>query len=283
MSRFSTLVAALTVLLSLTAAWAGKPTVLVINSYHADYPWVVSHNRALREKLEDRVNLVFFCMDTKRTPEEEHQGQAEHAMTMYETVKPQLVVLADDNALRYLGNHIASRGTPVIYLGVNDNPRRYLDDTTNITGVLERPLLKRSIVFLKDIMKDIHKCLLLFDNSTTSHALVEVVFHGRKSVSFAETETDITLATTFAQWEKAVRNARDDGYNAIILGLYQSLKDEDGKHIPATTVARWTSANSPVPMFCFGTLPSARGWRWAAWCWQANPRAKLPQNWSYAS
>ena len=107
-------------------AHAQQKKVMVINSYHAEYPWVVAHNTALKNVLEDKVDLSFFDMDTKRFPIDKHKERASLAMAAFETEQPDIVVLTDDNALKTLGNKITLSGTPIVYLGINDNPRKYL-------------------------------------------------------------------------------------------------------------------------------------------------------------
>ena len=44
---------------------------------------------------------------------------------------------------------------------------------------------------------------------------------------------------------------RQNGYEAIFLGLYHTLTDEQGLHVSEQQVLAWTSANSPVPLFGF--------------------------------
>lgn len=253
MKKVLSLVIPLFVLTLLHApAQASRPSVLVINSYHATYPWVQSHNAALKRDLEERADLHFFYMDTKRLPIKLHPVMADQAMQYYEETKPDLVVLTDDNALKMLGRRITTLGTPVVYLGINDNPRSYFGGAIRATGVLERPLLKRSIVFIKELLRgNLDKCLVLFDSGSTARAILNTVFKGEDSLDFAQMSVDLQLTTTFYQWKTHVLASKEDGYQAIILGLYQTIVDEEGHHVSDEEVARWTSQNSPVPVFAF--------------------------------
>jgi len=253
--RTPTMLPAALLLVSLWAipsAAADRPLVLVINSYHAEYPWVMSHNEALRRNLSDAADLVFHDMDTKRLNPAHHVDRAALALAKYREVQPDLVILADDNALVFLGRDITRAGTPVVYLGINANPRTYIGNAELITGVLERPLLKRSIVFLHDILgAHLDRCLVLFDDGATAKATLDTVFRGRNRISVCKTRTDIVLASTMGQWKQHVLTAGKLGYGAIILGLYHTLTDGEGKHVPDDAVARWTADNSPVPVFAF--------------------------------
>ena len=250
----------LVTLWTLTSAAANRPLVLIINSYHAEYPWVMSHNEALRRNLSNAADLVFHDMDTKRLNPAHHVDRAALALDKYREVQPDLVILADDNALALLGRDITRAGTPVVYLGINANPRIYTCDVELLTGVLERPLLKRSIVFLHDILgTPLDKCLVLFDNGVTAKATMDTIFKGKNRIMVGKTRTDIVLATTMEQWQQHVLTAGELGYNAIILGLYHTMTDGEGKHVPDDAVARWTADNSPVPVFAFWDFAVGRG------------------------
>lgn len=243
-----------------STAVAGNPKILVINSYHEEFSWQVSHNEAIKEGLADIADLTFFNLDTKRLHPAHYPGRASLALERFKDLQPDLVILADDNALCLLGHDITKNGTPVVYLGINANPRTYLGDTTLMTGVLERPLLKRSIVFIKAILaRDIDKCLVLFDSGTTAEAALDTVFKGKNNLEFDHTSTDVHLVAKFSNWKKHVLTASDYGYDAIILGLYHTLTDDEGNHVPSDVIAEWTSANTPLPIFGFWDYSIGKG------------------------
>lgn len=250
----------LTVLPVTLVTASDRPDILVIDSYHEEYHWSTSRNTALREGLSGVADLTFHYLDVKRLSPKQHPTQTASALELYRNIRPSLVILADDAALAYLGRTIADMGTPVVFLGVNANPRKYVGTTELVTGVLERPLIKRSIVFINDILgTPLHKCMVLFDNGITANAVLETVFGKGSSAVVGTTHTDIVLTNTFEQWKTHVLGAKKKGYGAIILGLYHILSSEDGKNVPGETVARWTSEHSPVPIFAFWDFAVGRG------------------------
>jgi len=231
--------------------FAQKKTILVIESYHAEYPWDASWKKGLQETLGDKYNLVYFEMDTKRLPMSEYEKRAQMAWNEYKKVNPELVILGDDNALKYLGQKFVNTTTPVVYLGINNNPRNYdMVRHKNITGVLERALLKRSIVFINKILK-IKKVLVLFDSGTTSQVVRDEIFSGKESVSIIDIRVDIKPMDNYTVWKKAVLNAKEQGYDVIFVGLYHTIKDDMGKHVDAEKIVEWTSENTPIPPFAF--------------------------------
>ncbi|HDX8339865.1 TPA: hypothetical protein RQN03_000594 [Aeromonas dhakensis] len=238
--------------------WAAE--ILVISSYHPEYLWDQSYNASLVANLKGEHHISHFYMDTKRRPAEEFDRIAERALAYYHQVKPDLVVLGDDNAINYLATSIASLGTPVVFLGMNENPRhKGLVGHPKITGVLERPLLKRNISEMSQLMGGIKKALVLFDSSNVALTAIEDEFKTQTELRVGQTRVNSQLLGDYDLWQEAVLNARQNGYQAIFIGLYHTLIDEQGRHVDERQVLEWTSAHSPVPLFCFWEFTVGKG------------------------
>jgi len=224
--------------------------ILVIESYHSGYEWTVGYKKALRDALEPEHELVFFEMDTKRIKKSRISTKAELAWLTYKEQMPDLVILTDDNALKYLGHRFASTQTPVVYLGINNNPRNYIPQgSKNITGVLERPLIKRSIMSITEIIPSTKKILVLFDSGITAHTLIESAFDNKTVTKISHVNVDVKLIESYALWKKEIQQASSNGYDAIIVGLYHTLIDGHGLHVSDIDVINWTSKRSDVPIF----------------------------------
>lgn len=239
-------------MLCCSVAWA-RPTILVIESYHAEYPWDKSYKEGLAEVLGAENQLVFFEMDTKRVPKSEYPKRAELAWKKYQDLKPDLVILGDDNAVSLLGARFLKTKTPVVYLGVNRNPRDYgLVGHPNVTGVMEKPLLRKSIHTLHSIVKPPpRKVLVLFDNGTTSQAAVSEDFEGKTVIDILGVSVKLELIGDLDKWKQVVTDAKTSGYDAIVIGLYHTVFDKNNKHVDAAELLHWTVNNSPVPYFGF--------------------------------
>ncbi len=228
-----------------------KDRVLIIESYHSEHPWDVSYVKGIKEVFDDNVELHTFQMNTKKIPKDQFQIAADNAWGIYEKLKPRLVILGDDNALSYIGPMLGKTKTPVVYLGINSNPRKTgIYKYGNITGVLERPLYNRQIAIISSLIPA-QKVLILFDASVTSAFAVEEAFQGKKSLDIAGVKVDLQLVERFKRWKQFVNNAKYQGYDAIVIGLFHTLKDNEGAHIPEGDVIDWTSHNTPVPIFSF--------------------------------
>lgn len=238
--------------------WAAH--ILVISSYHAGYSWDQSYNEGLQEGLKGDHAFSHFYMDTKRHPASNYDEVADRALAYYHKVKPDLVVLGDDIAIQYLANDIASFGTPVVFLGMNENPRlKGFVGHPKITGVLERPLLKRSISEMSQLMGGLGKALVLFDASHVARTAIEYEFKQQTSLRIGRTLIDSQQIGDYASWQKAILDARKNGYQAVFIGLYHTLADPNGQHVNEQTALAWASAHSPVPLFSFWEFSVGKG------------------------
>ncbi|WP_375753874.1 ABC transporter substrate-binding protein [Vibrio sp. HN007] len=226
-------------------------SILVVESYHSEHPWDQSYKQGLQEVLGEHFVLSYYEMDTKRIPREQYQERADAAWKLYQEYSPVLVVIADDNALEALAPRFLKTNTPVVYLGINANPRKYgVANAPNFSGVIERPLLKRSVLMLNKFMS-VKKVLVLFDESETSNVILEDIFYGKKQAQMEGMVLDIKLIQNTTEWKKQVLTAKEHGYDALVVGLYHTLTDEQGDHINSEDVIRWTSLNTKVPSFGF--------------------------------
>lgn len=111
------------ILMFICAATAhAKPKVLYIESYHDGYAWDQEQRAGLESIFKDQVELYNFQMDTKRVAPSRYQEKADLAWQYYLEVKPDVVVISDDNALMLLEQRFLKTDTPVVYMGINNNP-----------------------------------------------------------------------------------------------------------------------------------------------------------------
>lgn len=227
--------------------------VVVIESYHQGYQWDKEYYQAIVDKLAPQHQVSHFEMDTKRLAKERYAERAELAWQFIVEQQPQLVILADDNAVHYLHQRLNSIQIPVVYLGVNMNPREYhLNEHKRFTGVLERPLLKRSLLLLERLLPQTkhRKILVLFDGSNTSKIAAEYISKQPSSM-LSDIEVHILQLTQLAEWQQQVRAAKDNGYSAIVVALYHAVRDEDDQSVDADNLLEWITNHTPVPNFGF--------------------------------
>jgi ABC-type uncharacterized transport system substrate-binding protein len=205
--------------------------VLVIHSYEQELAWTQQCNRGITDILGDEYSLEYVYLDTKSIPQAEFQGRVDRAMDAFRRFKPDLVMLGDDNALRLLGPQIADTGTPVVYFGINNNPRKYFTTLPgNVTGVIERIPLFPWVRYLLEIVPNAKKVLVLVDDSATAEAIVAVTFAGRREIVLGDCTVEYKSTASWSRWQRFVSDS--GSYDFIIMPLYHALKDDSGVHIP---------------------------------------------------
>lgn len=232
----------------LTFSFCQASTILIIQSYHKEYPWDAGYLTAIEQILQKNHKLLTFEMDTKRLPKSEYQKKADEAWEYFLKVNPDLVILGDDNAAKFLGHKIERTKKPLVFLGINGSSRNYFKfNNNNVSGILERPLLNRSIKVLSQIIgRKESKVLILLDNGTTS----ELIKKHLDTYQLDSAETVVENIGEWKNWQHTVFKAKEKGFDGAIIGLYHTIKD-NGVHVPNEQVIEWTSKNSPIPLFAF--------------------------------
>ncbi|NNN48788.1 hypothetical protein [Vibrio sp. 2-2(8)] len=233
---------------------AGK--VLLIESYEQGYEWDASYVSALKQSLTPAHELHTFEMDTKRVPASRYSQIAEQAFSRYQHLKPQVVVLGDDNALVYMLPKLYNEPISIVFLGINSNPRKFMaqyQGQAKVTGILERPLYVKTMGEIGRMLdKDKRKVLVLFDSGSTASIALEFM-----QTQASMIEKNLGIATEIAsvaiekEWQTRISTAKEQGFGAIVVGLYQTLVDESENNVPADTVLTWTNQHTEVPLFGF--------------------------------
>jgi ABC-type uncharacterized transport system substrate-binding protein len=224
--------------------------ILVIESYHQGFAWDDAYVEGIKSKLAGH-EVIRFSMDTKRIKKEMFAKAADDAWKKYQELKPDAVVLGDDNALKLLGKRFYGVKTPVIFLGINANPKSYdAVGKENVTGILERPLYDSSVFALKKVTKAANgdKIAIVFDNGATSKISVESI---KKKKKIGGLNIDVFNFEKFKDYNDFFKNAKKNGYKFVLIGLYHSVVDEAGKSVASNDAIIEFTKNSEVPVFGF--------------------------------
>ena len=239
--------AAAALLMMALPAFAAQRRILLIQSYDSDLPWSRQCERGIRGALPESAVLDIVYLDTKRKPPAEYRRNVDRALDRFHETRPDLVMLGDDNALRILGPTIADSGVPVVYFGINNNPRRYFQALPpNVVGVIERIPLFHWIRVLTQVVPKARNILVLMDDSPTAKAIFDTSFMGRQAVAFDGRIVNCVLTADWDRWRQEVLAGTND---FILMPIYHALEDRNGNHVNYETVVAWTSEHSPAPVF----------------------------------
>ncbi|GAA5218279.1 ABC transporter substrate-binding protein [Corallincola platygyrae] len=237
----------------LSSAVFAQHRILIIDSYHPEYAWVEKYRAGLEATLAGKADLYYLSLNAKQLPSEKVDENAETAWARFNEIKPDLVIIADDEAVARLAVRIAETKVPTVYFGVNADARSYgLLRSEWLTGFIERPLFKRGIAFLTTLLTIPPKrVLVLWDNSGTAQRVIEQSFAGETNPTVNGIELEHRLIADENSWKAAVLAAKEQGFDAVIVGLYQSVSAEAGGIVHDRALLSWTSSHSALPLFCF--------------------------------
>lgn len=247
-------IASLTIWLLVTLGAAGNAVaenkVMLIHSYHQEMKWVEDLTAGVKQELGDDYQLIIHHMDTKRLPKGMFGYSAERAFTAFQEQKPDLVIICDDNGFSLLGEQIAET-TPVVFCGINSDIRRdypWVINSNNITGVVERPMIKRSIVeFARATSIKLHQVLILLGDSLTADAIFHYDLGGKSQFRIAKNiRADVVRVSNADAWKEQIKLSKKQGYDLILIAGYAAMHTENGDYVSFDELSHWVSANAPV-------------------------------------
>lgn len=127
--------------------------VLYIDSYHEGYAWSDGITAGIKNILGDtNVELKIHRMDTKRNTDETFKKTAAlKAKSVIEDYTPDVVIVSDDNAFKYLIQpYYRDAELPVVFSGLNWDAAVYEAPYTNTTGMVEVSLTVQLIDLLRE-------------------------------------------------------------------------------------------------------------------------------------
>jgi hypothetical protein len=236
------------------SSFAKKKTILIVNSYHKGFEWVDDYTKAIHEALGSEFSIQSYDMNTKRIPKAQFKPAANRAIEIYSKLKPEIVVLADDHALSIAGPMFIKKGATIVFLGINNNPRNYFNaaDLQKIYGVLEQPLILRSIVFLQEIFTDkLKTAVFQYDTCASSEYVVKGAFRNEEILVVQNVTTHLNQVRNYNEWKQGVIETKTNGFDVLFAGFYHCIVDEKLKHVNHDAIIKWSAKNSPVPVFAF--------------------------------
>ena len=256
-------------------ATAAKKRILVVSSYHKEYLWSQSTQKGLVASLQEhryldtaqqgdaftRTDHVESSkavirkewMDTKRFNSQAALAAAtQRIMQVVQDFRPDLVMLGDDNAARYIGGQLLDSTTPIVFWGVNGLPLKYglVDNMDrpghNITGVWQQGYPKESLELLHRVVPAARTFAILACDSETSRPWV-------KQIQFLAREGQLPLKLVATVMTNSFEEFKDqtlaltDKVDAFFVLNHDTMKDSGGKYVEMLTVGKWYLENIRKP------------------------------------
>lgn len=244
-----------------------KLRILVVSSYHREYTWSQLTNQGLlraflergwldsqaqadayaRQDLVESKRLVLkkVWMDTKhRYSEQDLINSTRRVLQETKAFAPDLLMLGDDNATRYIGEQFIDTSLPVVFWGVNGMPLKYglinslQKPGHNITGVYQVGYFRESLELLKKLVPSAQTFAILSDNSETGRTKA-------KSIALLAGEGKLPLrlkatitTNSFSDWKRQAA-AQQEEVDAFFVLNHNTLKDDQGKSVDPWEASQW--------------------------------------------
>lgn len=232
-----------------------KTKIIYVNSYHRGFPPSDEITAGVFETLpKDRYEIIDFFMDTKRNPEEAFiKKRSAEIFASIREEQPDLLIVSDDNAVKYLVEPNPQLTLPIVFCGVNWSTDQYDLSNHNITGILEILPVEELLIAMKEYYPSMQRLLVLNENTTTSRKTRPLLDALCERVGISATQE---LVDDFESW-KAVFAEANRSYDIIYLQTKGAIKNWDhdealsfiDKHIKVPLV---TCESFMMPYAVFG-------------------------------
>lgn len=200
-----------------------KKKIVYINSYHKGHPSSDEIMEGFIKNMPaDSFDISSFYMDTKRNPSKEYiQKTAIRLLDSIVNIKPDLLVVSDDNAVKYLVEpNLKNLSMPVVFCGVNWTDKDYHLPSNQVTGIIEILPVADALQTIKFYYPSAQKLLVLNENTTTSRKEEQILDTLFQSLGFSAT---YILVDDFEQWKTAFK-AGNKQNDVIYISTHAAIK-----------------------------------------------------------
>lgn len=253
----------------------GKCKIAVVSSYHREYLWSQDTNSGViagllefkyldsRKEADEytkndvvesqRAIIRKFWMDTKhKSSAKDISMSVQHIASEINQFKPDIILLGDDNAANYIGNHYLDTETPIVFWGINGLPVKYglLDSLEkpghNVTGIFQAGYLLECVDYLKRLLPEIKTMAILSDDSETGRSKAKELINLSEAGKLPLRITGTVITNSYSEWKaKALELAKKS--DSFFVLNHNTLKDENGAPVDQLDAGAWYLKNINKP------------------------------------
>ncbi len=257
--------------------------ILIIDSYHSGY--MVSQKRmsGFLKKLIDYnyidkkhkrqifANNVFFkdnykfetteikrlWLDAKRYPNtSDLLTNIESVIKFIHEYIPDILIVSEDYAVKYIGSYFYDSSIPIIFCGVNTSPFKYglINDMenpgANMTGVYQNEFIFETLNLYKILMnKNYLNALYISESSQTSNSKIKYIDDNSHFYKDTLNFDSKIVTNNFEELKKAVMKYNiEKNIDVYLTGILGSFKDSKGNLMSSEEVLNWLLENAEKPV-----------------------------------
>jgi len=240
---------------------------LYVSSYHRGYAWSDGVEQGLRKVLSGHCEIRQIDMDTKRNKSEEFkQSAASRVKLEIETWQPDVVIVSDDNAAKYVvKQYYRDAGTPFVFSGVNWTVKEYGFPYSNVTGIVEVAPLEAMLTNAIKYSGGAKKAIYLGADTLTEKKNLDRVAGVSQKLGI---ELEGNLVSSVSEWKAQYEAAQDVDF--LVMGSYSGISDWNQDEMAMFAVEHATKLTvtshdwmMPFSTIGFTKIPQEHG-EWAA-------------------
>lgn len=213
---------------------AAEFKVLVVMSYEENNPWVKEIREGVDAILQPSSELTYFHMNTKA----DRAGgpkMAQEAFALYQSLKPDGVIAADDDAqsMFVVPFLLGKVPTPIMFNGVNAAPGQYGYPTAQVSGVLERAHVRESMAFIKQLVPTVRSVCFMTNDVPAGIALRTQVEEEKNS--YPAKAGPFHLVRSLNDINAAAKGLRTQ-CDALFIDSLEGIVDRDAKSLTNSEV-----------------------------------------------
>lgn len=198
-----------------SSAQAAAKKCLFVSSYHQGYEHSDQIEAGLRSTLEGHCEIRQFDMDSKRrSTEPDKLRSAQEAKAIIEEWKPDIVIAADDNAVKYLIQPFyKGHELPFVFCGLNWTASEYGLPYSNATGMIEVAPVGDMLERAERFVPTFRRAFYLGADILSEEKNLKRFQRAAEQLDFA---LDYALVGSTEEWVKAYARAQE--YDLVIMG-----------------------------------------------------------------
>jgi len=219
-----------------------KNKIFYLNSYHPGYKSSDDILKGFERGMEGQtVDTEVLYMNTKKLDSLAIVEKAQQALRLIERFQPDIIVVSDDNAVKYVVEPFLKDGPyPVIFTGVNWSCQQYGLPTEHVTGILEILPVEATLDTLRNYFPDIKTVAVLSEESTSEQKNIDVITPILEEKGF---EVEYELVDNYAAWKETFIGLNQTA-DAIFIPTNGAVKNW-----PDTSAELFVQNHIQVPVF----------------------------------
>ena len=233
----------------LGAERVANPKIFILHSYHKGFTWTDGIEKGLFREFDEKNYEVYVeYLDSKRSSLEVVSPVVfDHLKAKYANLKPDLLILTDNNALTFLREHKDElfTETPIVFCGINNYSPACIEGLEGrITGTAEKVDPIGTVKYIRTLQPNAKKLYLISGITPTSQQVKIEVEQALGKDDFGFEIINLDSQTTQELCNSLSAISPDD---AVLLITYN--RDKNGSYYSFQESAYLISSNSQAPVY----------------------------------